>query len=127
MFLRKVERLNNYFILKSPKQIYESVSKEHKKVIKELNTNEAIEKFEDALNDLKDNIVPKLLLKYDSVYLTTHKYIIKRLEENENIHAKKLCFMGIWPLIIEKLLIGNKKKLFKPKMLYYVKLTKKSK
>ncbi|MBN3421769.1 hypothetical protein [Clostridium botulinum] len=127
MFLRKVKRLNNYFILKSPKQIYGSVSKEQKKVIKELNTDEAIEKFEDALDDLKDNILPKLLLKYDSVYLTTHKHIIKRLEENKNIHAKKLCFTGIWPLTVEKLLIGNKKKLFDPRSFYYVRLTKKSK
>ncbi|NFE45328.1 hypothetical protein [Clostridium sporogenes] len=70
--------------------------------------------------------MPKLLLKYDSVYLTTHKYIIKRLEENKNIHVKKLCFIGICPLIIEKLLIGNRKKLFRPKMFYYVRLTKKS-
>lgn len=126
MFLRKVERLNNYFILKSPKQIYASVSKEQKKVIKELNTSEAIEKFKDARHDLINNIVPKLILKYDSVYLSTHTGMIEKLEENENIHVKKLCFMGIWPLIIEKLLIGNKKKLLKLKMFYYVRLTKKS-
>ncbi|AVP61683.1 hypothetical protein FCV36_05430 [Clostridium sporogenes] len=125
MLLRKVERLNNYFILKSPKQIYGSVSKEQKKIIKELNTDEAIEKFEDALNDLKDNIVPKLLLKYDSVYLTTHKYIIKRLEENKNIHVKKLCFIGFYPLRLEKLLIGNKEKSFEIKRFYYIKLIQK--
>ncbi|EJE7235776.1 hypothetical protein M5L40_002746 [Clostridium botulinum] len=126
MFLRKVERLNNYFILKSPKQIYASVSKEQKKVIKELNTSEAIEKFKDARHDLINNIVLKLIIKHDSVYLTTHTGMIEKLEENENIHVKKLCFMGIWPLIIEKLLIGNKKKLLEPRIFYYVRLTKKS-
>ncbi|MCW6094757.1 hypothetical protein LAV60_16405 [Clostridium sporogenes] len=127
MFLRKVERLNNYFILKSPKQIYASVSKEQKKVIKELNTSEAIEKFKDARHDLINNIVPKLILKHDSVYLTTHTGMIEKLEENKNIHVKKLCFIGVYPLRLEKLLIGNKEKPFEAKRFYYVRLTKKNK
>lgn len=125
MLLRKEERLNNYFILKSQSKINGSVSKEQKKVIKKLNSNEAKEQFKDALNDLS-NILSNVLLKYDSVSITTHTRIIEKLEKNKNIHVKKLFKIGKFPLTVEKLLIGNKEKLFKLEMFYYVRLTKKS-